>query len=408
MKQRYAFLGGWLLGLALLGLGSIAHANDGQVLADEVATQTSSQVPHVPLSAISPETLRTFVGSFDLVRRKYAKPVDDETLFRYAIGGMLKQLDAHAEYLDETAFKNLQSFTEGGVADVGLTLEFDQTAGHWVVKAIATGIDGLAIEVAIGDYVHQIGDKKLDSTMTADDVAQMMMGISGTQVELVVSKAGRSKHAISLQRLNQHSHHVSITVYGDIAVIKLPVFTERTRHHIIEGLVRIHEPIKGIVLDVRNNPGGVLSSAIQVASLFMPSQPVLQIAERGTVVDTLSTLPKAPFDTMPVMVLQNRYSASAAEVLALALKADKESVIAGETSYGKGSIQSIFPIGENEAIKLTTAYYKNMDGQKIDGVGVVPDVLVDFNDTEWLNKISNEMNKRKLEVGVLVSLPSDY
>lgn len=407
MKQRYAFLG-WLAGLALLGLGSTAHANDGQVPSNDGVAAETSQVPHVPLSAISPETLRTFVGSFDLVRRKYAKPVNDETLFRYAIGGMLKQLDAHAEYLDETAFKNLQSFTEGGVADVGLTLEFDQTAGYWVVKSLATGIDGLADEVAVGDYVHQIGDKKLDSTMTADDVAQMMMGISGTQVELVVSKAGRSKHAISLQRLNQHSHHVSITVYGDIAVVKLPVFTERTRHHIIEGLVRIHEPIKGIVLDVRNNPGGVLSSAVQVASLFMPSQPVLQIAERGTVVDTLSTLPKAPFDTMPVMVLQNRYSASAAEVLALALKADKESVIAGEISYGKGSIQSIFPIGDNEAIKLTTAYYKDMNGQKIDGVGVVPDVLVDFNDSEWLTKVSDEMNKRKLEVGVLVSLPSDY
>lgn len=407
MKQRYAFLG-WLAGLALLGLGSTAHANDGQVLADEVAIHTSSQVPHVPLSAISPETLRTFVGSFDLVRRKYANPVDDETLFRHAISGMLKQLDSHAEFLDETALKNLQSFTEGGVADVGLTLRFDETAGHWVVESVAKEIDGLADDVAVGDYVHQIGDKKLDSRMSADDVAQLMLGITGTQLELVVSKEGRGKHSITLQRLSQKSKQVSITVYGDIAVIKLPVFTDRTRQHIIEGLVRIHEPIKGIVLDVRSNPGGVLSSAVQVASLFMDSQPVLQIVERGEVVDTLSTLPSAPFASMPVMVLQNRYSASASEVLALALKADKESFVAGETSYGKGSIQSIFPIGEREAIKLTTAYYRSIDGVKIDGVGVKPDVAIDFNDENWLSKISEEMDKRKLDVGVLVSLPSDY
>lgn len=407
MKQRYAFLG-WLAGLALLGLGSTAHANDGQVPSDDGTVMQMSQVPHVPLSAISPETLRTFVGSFDLVRRKYAKPVDDETLFRYAIGGMLKQLDAHAEYLDETAFKNLQSFTEGGVADVGLKLVFDEVVGHWVVESVAAGIDGLADEVSVGDYVHQIGDKKLDNRMSGDDVAQLMLGITGTQLDFVVSKAGRGKHGVTLQRLNQKSKQVSITVYDDIAVIRLPVFTERTRDHIIEGLALIHQPIKGIVLDVRNNPGGVLSSAIKVASLFMDSQPVLQVVERDIAVDTLSTLPKAPFVNMPVMVLQNRYSASASEVLALALKADKESVIAGETSYGKGSIQSIFPIGNDEAIKLTTAYYRGVDGVKIDGVGVKPDVVIDFNDADWLNSVSDEMNKRKLEVGVLVSLPSDY
>lgn len=257
MKQWQKWLGGLAVCVAC-GVAngaendSVNYANNG-----DTPDQPVPAVPfsHVPLNAISPETLRTFVGTFDLVRRKYAEPVDDETLFRHAIGGMLKQLDSHAEYLDEVAFKNLQSFAEGGVADVGLSLEFDKTAGFWVVQSIAKPMEKSVGDVAVGDYVHQIRDKKLDGNMTSDEVAQLMLGIMGSQLELVISKAGRNKHSVNLQRLNPQSNQVSITVYGDVVAVRIPVFTERTRNYVIDGLARIHQPIKGIVLDVRNNPG---------------------------------------------------------------------------------------------------------------------------------------------------------
>lgn len=406
----------------MLLLGALAFGSLGMTArADVQVTTTTTPTPeyelssapalgnlsaHVPLNALSPETLRTFVTTFDLVRRKYAEPVDDETLFRHAISGMLTSLDDHAEFLDETAFRNLQEFTEGSLADVGLEVYFNADENHWVITHINLDTVGGA-DIAVGDYLHQIGDKKIDTSFGHEDIVQLLSGIAGTQVELVVSRAGRNKHSIKLQRTNISNQRLSVLVYDNIAIVKLPIFTERTRHELTESLVRIQQPIKGIILDVRNNPGGVLSSAVNVASLFVKDSPVVQVVERDRVVQTLRTSDDAPLNQMPVIVLQNRYSASAAEVLAQALKSNGKLVV-GETSYGKGSIQSILPLGKSEAIKLTTAHYTATDGSKINGIGISPNTQIDLKDPNWLAAVLKVMDTQKLEVGILLSPSNDY
>lgn len=375
----------------------------------ETAPSLGNLGSHVPLGAVSPDTLRTFVGVVDLVRTKYAGNIDDESLFRNAMGGMLSKLDGHAEFLDEQAFKNLQAFTEGGIAHVGLTVHFDVAEGQWVVDAVARQSSAEAMGVRQGDYLHQIGDKKLTDSHTENDVIQLLSGIAGTQLDVVVSEAGRNKRSIKLQRTTQSEEKLDVVVYDEIAIVKLPIFTDRTRSDLTEALARVNEPIRGMILDVRNNPGGVLSSAISVASLFNADTPVVQIVEKDDkVVQTLSTANHAVLDAMPVIVLQNRYSASAAEILAQALKADKETVVVGETSYGKGSIQSIIPLGNNEAIKLTTAHYTTPTGEAIDGVGIKPDVAIDYKDPDWFKSVHELMQGYKLPAGVMISLPADY
>ncbi|MDO4427680.1 MAG: S41 family peptidase [Moraxella sp.] len=375
----------------------------------ETAPSLGNLGSHVPLGAVSPDTLRTFVSVVDLVRTKYAGSVDDETLFRNAMSGMLSQLDGHAEFLDEQAFRNLQAFTEGSVAHVGLTVQFDVTEGQWVVNAVARQSSAEMMGIRQGDYVYQIGDKKLTESHTENDVIQLLSGIAGTQLDVVVSEAGRNKRTVKLQRTTQSEEKLDVMVYDEIAIVKLPIFTDRTRSDLTEALARVSEPIRGMILDVRNNPGGVLSSAISVASLFNADTPVVQIVEKeDKVVQTLSTANHAVLDAMPVIVLQNRYSASAAEILAQALKADKEAVVVGETSYGKGSIQSIIPLGNNEAIKLTTAHYITPTGEAIDGVGVKPDVVIDYKNPDWFEAVHKLMQDYKLPAGVIISLPADY
>lgn len=195
-------------------------------------------------------------------------------------------------------------------------------------------------------------------------------------------------------------------MHDGVALVQLPVFTSSTRQELMERLVLIPEPVHAVILDVRNNPGGVLSSAIDIASLLC--RPCLWFRwSKDVVTQTMSTNGTALFDEMPVFVLQNRYSASAAEVLAESLSKDAQSTIVGETSYGKGSIQSVIPL-DNKAIKLTSAYYETTDGKRIDGVGVSPQIALNFDDENWFSQLSALINDKKLKVGMRLVSSNDY
>ncbi len=357
----------------------------------------------VPLNAISPETLKTFVSVIDTVRRQYVHDVNDEKLLENAMRGVLAKLDGHAEFLDEAALKNLQAFADGSVASVGLLVEFVPNDNHWVVMHVAKESPADKAGISAGDYLHQINEHKLSSNDTDNDINQLLSGIAGTQVDVVVSKAGRTKRTVSLQRNQVEDTRLTVQMMNGVAIIKLPVFTNQTKAELVTALSAVQEPIYAIILDVRNNPGGVLSAAIEVASLFLNEQPVVQIVSREQEVQTLSTNGDAILPTMPVMILQNRYSASAAEVLAAALKLQNRATIAGETSYGKGSVQSIIPLDDTQAIKLTTAYYQMIDGSKIDEVGITPDLVLDYQDGNWFVTVMQYMQAKKLTTGIHLS-----
>lgn len=380
---------------------------DDAVFFDDTALSTQAPPKKVPLGVVSPMAVQEFVQAVDIVRKDYANTVDDDKLFNYAIAGMLKQLDSHAEFLDENALKNLQEFTEGHVAHVGIVAKFDNKNQAWVVSDITPDSSAQNAGIQINDYIHQIGDIKLNDNTAQSDVNQLLLGIAGSFVDVSTSRQGRDKKSHHLQRTNLKSTQLTVQVYDGVAVVVLPVFTSTTRQDLIERLVVIPEPVHAVILDVRNNPGGVLSSAIDIASLFMPKQPVISVVKKDEVVETISTTGGVLFDDMPVFVLQNRYSASAAEVLAQSLSKDKQSTIVGETSYGKGSIQSVIPL-DNKAVKLTSAYYQTTDGNKIDGIGITPDIALDFGEQNWLSKLVDIVDDKKLKVGMRLVASSDY
>ncbi|UNU73127.1 S41 family peptidase [Moraxella nasovis] len=358
----------------------------------------------VPLNTISPEVLKTFVAVVDLVRREYPENLSDEKLFEYAIRGMLQKVDSHADFLDAENYADLQSFTSGDIADVGLWATWQKDKGQWVVTRVVDGMSAMSEGVEEGDFIHKIGDIQLDGSQTDNDVAQLLSGILNTEVAVVLSKSGRSKRTVSLVRNHPKKSQIEMLSKDGVIIIKLPVFQNNTREQILQGLTGV-DKVQGIIIDVRNNPGGVLESAVDVASLFMRDQTITQIQGKNGSNRVLKTTRSPLLDELPLMILQNRYSASASEVLASSLQEQKRALIVGESSYGKGSVQSVIPLGDGQAVKLTTAHYLTAKGVKIDGVGVKADVNFPKNTSDdrvddWLERALALMEKAKLAKGV--------
>ncbi len=366
----------------------------------DIDTHIPADVAHVSLNAISPETLKTFVAVVDLIRREYVDAVNDEELFNNAMSGMLTKLDSHAEFLDAEAYENLRAFTEGDVGDIGIQVAYQPDVGYWVINEVINDSPADKKGIAVGDYLHQIGEFKLDENKEPNDIEQLLTGVAGTQVDIVTSKAGRRKHTTTLQRNMSHPQLIETTLVDSIAIIKLPAFQNNSREKLLEGLINLDAPVSGILLDLRDNPGGVLTSAVNVASLFMSDIDVVQVQARQNESRVLSTQGDALLKNLPIVVLQNRYSASAAEVLASSLQAQKRATIVGEVSYGKGSVQSVVPLNDEQAVKLTVANYMTASGNRIDGIGVKPDVTLSGSESTWEQQAMDLLKTRTLDSGI--------
>lgn len=355
----------------------------------------SEQIQQVALGAVSPVTVEKFVKMIDIIRQNYVTNVDDEYLFANAMAGTLAALDPYSEYLDANAFENLRLFTEGDIGSIGVSVSFHADVDSWVFDDVLPNSPAAKAGIQRGNYLHQINDNKLDSTRTSQDVDQLLTGIAGTTARLLVSDKGRRKHLVVVQRTLVQQQAMSTNIINGVAVVQIPVFQNNTQQQFLMALTKLNQPFSVLVLDLRNNPGGVLSAANDIASLFMNDKVVVQIKNRQGIQEVMRTHGKAQFADLPLVVLQNRYSASAAEVLASALQNNQRAKVYGETSYGKGSIQSIIPINDNEAVKLTVAHYYSSKGEKIDGVGVKPDVALTGAETSWQDQVLADLQTTK-------------
>ena len=345
------------------------------------------QTLNVPLGAISPTTVAKFVKTIDIVRQEYVENVDDERLFANAISGALTSLDPYSEYLDSEAFENLRLFTEGDIGSIGVQVSFHPSERMWVFDEVIANSPAAQQGVQTGYYLHQINDNKLNEEQTQQDINQLLSGIAGTQLKLTVSDKGRRKQTITVQRSLVEQQSIQAKIEKGVAIVQIPVFQNNTQQQILTAISALNQPFNAIILDLRNNPGGVLSSANDVASLFMSKKTLVQVKNRQGLQEIMQTYAHSRLPNVPLAVIQNRYSASAAEVLASSLKENNRAKIYGETSYGKGSIQSIVPINDNEAVKLTVAHYYSGKGEKIDGVGVKADEILTSSEKDWEEQV---------------------
>jgi carboxyl-terminal processing protease len=370
---------GWVLGMVLLG-GYILTAQaveDDAVDADRVAPSAARETPK---QGVPFKELREFAEVFGRIKEDYVESVSDKTLLENAIRGMLSGLDPHSSYLGEEEYRELQVGTQGEFG--GLGIEVGMEDGF--VKVIAP-IDETPAQRAglqTGDLIIRLDDKPVKG-MSLDDAVKMMRGKPGTEVTLtIVRKSREQPFKVKLTRDVVRVASVKGRILEDsLGYIRISHFQANTTDDMLKVLRNLKQEtggrLRGLVLDMRNNPGGVLGTAVSVSDAFLEAG--LIVYTEGRTEDAKLSFKAAPDDVLdgaPIVVLINGGSASAAEIVAGALQDHKRAVIMGQPSFGKGSVQTVIPITKNSAVKLTTARYYTPSGHSIQAEGIHPDILL--------------------------------
>jgi len=325
------------------------------------------------------DDLRTFADVFSQIRLGYVEEVDDSTLLEYAIQGMLSGLDPHSVYLNKDDFEDLQTTTNGEFSGLGLEVGME----NGFLKVISPIDDTPAARAGLesGDIILKLDNKPVKG-LSLNEATEIMRGPEGTEIELTIAREGLSQpFTITLQR--DVIRTVSVRQrwlepgYGYIRIAQFQRNTGEELRKALDALQQEDE-IKGIVLDLRNNPGGVLRASVDVADLFMDGGMVVYTEGRLDNSETrYNATSSDSLDGAPLVVLINGGSASASEIVAGALQDHHRAVVMGTPSFGKGSVQTILPISEDRAIKLTTALYFTPSGRSIQAQGIVPDIEVE-------------------------------
>ncbi len=372
----------------LISLGLIA----GILLSLHFSAMADRQAP----SPLPVEELRNFAEVFGRIKSDYVDPVSDKQLITSAINGMLSGLDPHSAYLDANAFKELQVSTQGEFGGLGIEVGMEDG----VLKVISPIEDTPAFAAGLksGDLIIKLDDT-LVKGMTLNDAVNRMRGKPGSAITLTVVRKGENKPLLftltrAVIRVKSVKSKVIEPGYG---FVRITQFQEHTGENLAAALQEMFKQgdMKGLVLDLRNDPGGLLTAAVGVSAAFLPKDSLVVYTDgriedskmrltatpetymRGTAkTDYLKDLPAA-VKTVPLVVLVNGGSASASEIVAGALQDHKRGVIVGTQTFGKGSVQTILPLGNNTAIKLTTARYYTPNGRSIQAKGIVPDIVVE-------------------------------
>ena len=325
------------------------------------------------------EELRTFAEVMDRIKAAYVEPVDDKTLLENAIKGMLGNLDPHSAYLEPEAFAELQESTSGEFG--GLGIEVGTEDGF--IKVVSPIDDTPASKAGIqpGDVIVKI-DGQPTKGLSLMEAVDKMRGKAGSKINLTLVREGGKPFDVELTRAVIKVKSVRSQLLEDgYGLIRISQFQVNTGEEVGKALAKLRKDngkkLRGLVLDLRNNPGGVLQAAVEVADHFLKKG--LIVYTEGRIANSELRFNADPADAsegVPLVVLINGGSASASEIVAGALQDHKRGVLMGTDSFGKGSVQTVLPLNNDRALKLTTALYFTPNGRSIQAQGIVPDIEV--------------------------------
>lgn len=329
--------------------------------------------------------LQLFGDVLAVVEQAYVVPVDNKKLIEAALAGMMTALDPHSNYLPPDGFADLQERTSGEYSGVGLTI----TAEGGLVKVISPMDDSPAARAGVqaGDVISAIEGQNA-SGLTVTQVSEKLRGAMGTQVTVTFLRDGEEPREVTLTREVIKVESVTSRMEGDFGYLRISTFNENTGRELttaIERIKRDHPGVKGFVLDLRNNGGGLLTAAIDVSDAFLERGEI--VSQRGRKPDQIERYAARPGDLingLPLVVLINYGSASASEIVAGALKDQERATLVGLTSFGKGSVQTVIPLGggRDGALSITTARYYTPSGASIQKIGIEPDLEVARSEAE--------------------------
>lgn len=368
------------------------------MLAGAAAAVSLQTLARSALAPLPLEELQQLSAVFGIIKSDYVQPVDEHKLITDAISGMVSGLDPHSEYFDKKAYKEFRESTTGRFVGVGI--EITQEDGLVRVVSPIEGSPADRAGIKPGDLITRINDTPTKG-LTLSDAVKRMRGEPGTKVMLTLLRKDENNRifSVTITRAEIHNQSVKAKIvapgYGWIRISQFQEDTVRDFAAKLQALYKQDPNLKGLVLDLRNDPGGLLDAAIAVSATFLPADSVVvstkgQIPESNAVykarpddymsrnwgTDPLKGLPAA-LKTVPLVVLVNQGSASASEIVSGALQDQHRAIIMGAQTFGKGSVQTVRPLGPDTAMKLTTARYYTPSGRSIQAKGIVPDIMVD-------------------------------
>lgn len=343
-------------------------------LAENTANESKASKEVIPL-----QELRTFTEIFDRIRTSYVNEVDDATLFKYAINGMLNSLDPHSAYLEDDEFLDLQEHTTGKFG--GLGIEISQEDGLILVISPIDDTPAQKAGIQAGDLIVSI-DNEAVLGLSLNQAIEKMRGPVGDKISLEIRREG-TKDLLSFTLTRAEIKVASVRtemLSHQIGYVRITQFQENTGNDLAKHLKSWlkDEKLNGLILDLRNNPGGVLDAAADVVDVFIDEG--LIVYTEGRTPDSkieFNATSNTPAANIPLVVLINGGSASASEIVAGALQDHQRAVVVGTQSFGKGSVQSILPLSETSAVKLTTARYFTPKGRSIQAEGIKPDIWIE-------------------------------
>ena len=356
------------------------------------------------------QKLDVFGDVFDIIKKNYVEDVNDKEVIEYAINGMLQSLDPHSGYMNTEIYVEMQEETRGEFGGLGIEV----TMENGYVKVISPIDDTPAAKAGIrpGDYITHIDDTGVLG-LSLQDAVEMLRGPVGSNIIITIVRIGEEDPIdVEIKRAIITVRAVRFNREGNVGYIRLISFSEQADKGIKNAVQSLTNEIGesnlvGFILDLRSNPGGLLDQSAKVTDNFLDTGEIVSIKGRNKKdISRFSASRGDITDGKPIIVLINQGSASASEIVAGALQDHKRAIILGEQSYGKGSVQTIFPLKDSSAIKMTTALYFTPSGDSIHEIGITPDIEVEFiyedesqeeakdNQLEYaLNLLSNEIEK---------------
>ena len=322
--------------------------------------------------------LNMFGEVYERVRREYVEEVSDKELIEAAIEGMLQSLDPHSSFMNADTFKDMQVQTRGEFGGLGIEVSMEEG----LVKVVSPIDDTPAFRAGIqaGDFIIEINGESVIG-MSLGDAVDRMRGKINTEIVITVLRGKEDPFEVTIIRDRIKIQSVRSRKEGNAAYLRITSFNEKTQSGLLKEMKKLKEElgnnISGIVLDLRNNPGGLLEQAIAVSDAFLNQGEIVSTRGRTNRGQQRFNATKGDIsDGLPIVVLINSGSASASEIVAGALQDHKRAIIMGTTSFGKGSVQTIIPVQKDSAMRLTTAKYFTPSGRSIQATGIVPDIIV--------------------------------
>ncbi len=358
------------------------------------------------------EQLDLFGDIFERVRSAYVEEVDERDLIESAINGMLASLDPHSSYLPPEGFEDMRVQTRGEFGGLGIEVTMEEG----FVKVVAPIDDTPAARAGLqaNDFITHIEDESVLG-MTLSDAVDRMRGPVQTDVTVTILREGEPEpFEVTLTRETIKIRAVRTRLEGDVGVVRITSFTEQTFENLADGIKKLEEEaegadnIKGFVIDLRNNPGGLLNQAIAVSDAFLEKGEIVSTRGRDARDSERHNAKSGDLSNgKPLVVLINEGSASASEIVAGALQDHRRAIIVGAKSFGKGSVQTIMPLSGEGAIRLTTSRYYTPSGRSIQALGIEPDILVEQQQIASSEEEDDTARRRRSEADLRGSLEND-